>query len=124
MAFSQRNFGIFEGRLSQEIKYFETAKGEIAILSVACDRGYGKPDEETPVDFIEFRAFIPKNRVGRGIYGYLHVGDLVGIQYSLHSSVSEKDGEKAYYQSPFIESIDIKEGRQIREERYEARKNV
>lgn len=120
--FSQKNFGIFEGRLSQEIKYFEHKSGETAVLHVACERGYGGK-EDTPTDFIEFRAFIPKNTMSHGVFGYLHTGDLVGIQYSLRSSMSEKDGEKTYYQTAFVEGIDIKEGRQVRTERYEARQN-
>lgn len=118
-----RNYGNYEGRLAQEPRFFVTASGgETVILKVGCRRNY-KPQgaEEAESDFAEFRAFLPKGS-GRQIYQYLHTGDLVGIVYTLRTGSAEQaDGKVTYYQSCQIEQIEVKEGRQVREERFAAR---
>ena len=120
---NQKNFGIYEGRLASEPVYFSTAGGaETVILKVGCRRNFtSRGSSEPESDFAEFRAFIPKANAGHGIYGYLHTGDLVSIQYSLRTGSTEKDGVRNFYQSCQIENLDIKEGRQVREERHAAR---
>ena len=103
---NQRNYGIYEGRLAQDPVFFATAGGgENVILK----------------DFAEFRGYIPKTTANHGVYGFLHTGDLVSIQYSLRTGSSEKDGERTYYQSCQVENLEIREGRQVREERYASR---
>lgn len=120
---NQRNYGIYEGRLTQDPVFFVTAGGgESVILKVGCRRNFisnGANDPES--DFAELRGFIPKNTANHGVYGYLHTGDLVSIQYSLRTGMTEKNGVRNYYQSCQIENLEIKEGRQIREERRAAK---
>ena len=120
---NQRNYGIYEGRLAQDPVFFSTAGGaESVILKVGCRRNYtSKGADEPESDFAEFRGYIPANNASHGVYGFLHTGDLVSIQYSLRTGSSEKDGERTYYQSCQIENLEIKEGRQVREERYASR---
>ena len=119
---NQSNFGIYCGRLATEPVFFQTAGGgEIAILRVGCRRNFTKGQDEPESDFAEFRGFIPKNTVGHGVYSYIHTGDLVSIQYSLRTGVTEKDGERHYYQSCTIENLEIKEGKTVRQERFQAR---
>ena len=121
---NQRNFGTYEGRLVNDPVYFVTGNGgETVILKVACRRNYTTQGAEEPEsDFAEFRGYIPKNMANHGIYGYMHTGDLVSIIYSLRTGSSEsKDGSTNYYQSCTIEQIDMKESRQVREERFASR---
>ena len=118
-----RNYGVYEGRLTQDPVFFTTAGGgESVILKVACRRNYTSNGASEPEsDFAEFRGFVPKDTANHGVYGYLHKGDLVSIQYSLRTGSSEKAGELKYYQSCQIDGLDIKENRQVREERLKAR---
>ena len=117
---NQRNYGIYEGRLAQDPVFFATAGGgENVILKVGCRRNYSFPEPES--DFAEFRGYIPKTTANHGVYGFLHTGDLVSIQYSLRTGSSEKDRERTYYQSCQVENLEIREGRQVREERYASR---
>ena len=120
---NQKNFGIYEGRLTQDPLFFTTTGGgESVILKAGCRRNFttnGATEPES--DFAEFRGYVAKNTANHGVYGYLHKGDLVSIQYSLRTGSSEKDGERTYYQSCQIENLDIKESRQVREERLQAR---
>ena len=122
---NNNNFGIFNGRLVKEPVYFENSDGSsIVLLTVACQQNFasGKAHEYQS-DFIEFRGFIPKRRKGNGIYDYVSTGDKISISYSLRSSASEKGGKKTFYQSPFIESVQLLESKTVREER-RARKNA
>ena len=121
---NQRNFGIYEGRLVNDPVYFTAASGgETVLLKVGCRRNFKSKDaDDYESDFAEFRAFIPRNMGNHGVYGYLHKGDLVSLQYSLRTGSSEAaDGTRNYYQSCYIENLEMKEGRQVREERLEAR---
>ena len=124
MSFSQNNYGIYLGRLSCEPKFFASANGgETVILKIACRRNFRSRTSEEPVsDFAEFRAYIPPQTAGHGIYAYLHTGDLVSVQYCLRTGSSEQiDGTRTYFQSCYIENLEIREGRQVREERLAAR---
>ena len=121
-----QNNGIYVGRLVKDPIYFENRDGSfMVILNVACRRnfptGKGRAYES---DFIEFRGYIAKGIANKGIYGYLNTGDKIGIQYSLRSSVSEKGKERVYHQAAFIESVDILEGKSIREQRRAARETA
>lgn len=119
------NFGLICGRLTKDPVYFENADGSFnVILNLASKRNFksGK-DHEYQSDFIEFRGFIPKGTANKGVYGYLGTGDKVLIQYTMRSVVSEKKKEKTYYQSCFIEGVQILEGRTVRENR-RAEKNA
>lgn len=116
---NSQNFGTFVGRLVKDPVYFENRDGSyMVVLNVACRRNFPTGKEKTyESDFIEFRGYIAKGIANKGIYGYLSTGDKIGIQYALRSSVSEKGKERVYHQSAFIESIDILEGRTVREQR-------
>lgn len=118
-----RNYGIYEGRLAQDPVFFATAGGgENVILKVGCRRNFTSAGAAEPEsDFAAFRGYIPKTTANHGVYGFLHTGDLVSIQYSLRTGSSEKDGERTYYQSCQVENLEIREGRQVREERYASR---
>ena len=121
---NQRNYGVYEGRLVNDPVFFTAASGgETVLLKVGCRRNFKTKDaDEYESDFAEFRTFIPRNVANHGVYGYLHKGDLISIQYSLRTGSSEAaDGTRNYYQSCYIEGLEMKEGRQVREERLEAR---
>jgi len=113
------NYGTFIGRLVKEpVSFINRDGSKNIIITVACRRNFPTgSDRSYESDFIEFKAFLPKGVKGNGIYDYVSTGDKVGIQYSLRSSTVTKDGQKSYYQTVFIESIDILEGRQVREQR-------
>ena len=121
-----QNTGIYVGRLVKDPVYFENRDGSyMVILNVACRRNYPTGKDKTyESDFIEFRGYIGKGIANKGIFGYLSTGDKVGIQFSLRSSISEKGKERVYHQSAFIESIDILEGKSVREQRRAARETA
>ena len=108
---NQRNYGIYEGRLAQDPVFFATAGGgENVILKVGCRRNFTSAGAAEPEsDFAAFRGYIPKTTANHGVYGFLHTGDLVSIR------------ERTYYQSCQVENLEIREGRQVREERYASR---
>ena len=116
---NNNNFGIYNGRLVKDPVFFENTDGSsIVLLTVACQQNFASgKSHEYQSDFVEFRGFIPKKRKNRGVYDYLITGDKVSISYSLRSSVAERDGEKIYYQNPFVENIQFAEGKAVREER-------
>ena len=121
---NQNNFGIYCGRLATDPVFFSSPSGgETVILKIGCRRNFkSRNAEEAVSDFAEFRAYIPPQTSGHGIYAYLHTGDLVSVQYGLRTGSSEQiDGTRTYYQSCYIENLEIKEGRQVREERLAAR---
>ena len=112
------NRGYFEGRLTSDPRYFQTQNGDVVSLKLACRRNYTSKGADAPdSDFIEFRDYIASQSRGHGVYDFLMAGDLVKVEYTLRSSVSEKDGEKSYYQTCQIEQIEIAESRAVREAR-------
>ena len=121
---NQNNFGIYSGRLASDPVFFSSPSGgETVILKIGCRRNFKARNADEPVsDFAEFRAFLPPQTAGHGIYAYLHTGDAVSIQYGLRTGSSESpDGTRHYFQSCYIENLEIREGRQVREERLAAR---
>lgn len=120
---NNNNFGIYTGRITREPVYFQNQNHSFSVvLDVACQQNFASGKEhEYKSDFIEFRGFISASMKNKGIYGYLGTGDKVSIQYSLRSGSREKGGKIEYFQHPFIESIQIMEGRTIREQRRSAK---
>ena len=116
------NNGSFIGRITKDPAFFENSDGSTGIsLTVAAKRNFrsGK-DGNYESDFLEFRGYVRKG-IRKGIYNSLHTGDLVGICYSLRSSVFEKEGNRRYIQYPFIEEITFMESKKIREDRLSLR---
>lgn len=117
------NFGIFVGRLTKDPVYFANKDGSYMVsLHLACQQNFASGKDKTyESDFIEFRGFIPRSTANKGIYSYLGTGCKVSVQYTLRSSVTSKNGTKTYYQNPFIESLQILEGKAYLEKKKAAK---
>ena len=126
---NMHNFGLFEGRIVSNPVFFPVTStpsgGTVVVLKLACKRNFAsKGSKEPESDFIEFRDYLPGTVRGHGIYDYLDIGDLVKVAFSLRSSVSDKNGEKTYYQTAQVEQIQIAEPRAIREARRDSKETT
>lgn len=117
------NFGIFIGRLVKDPIYYQNSDGSFSVIvDAACQQNFASGQDHTyQSDFIEFRGYVPKGVKHHGVYSYLGTGDKVSLQYTMRSGMTEKNGTKNYYQHLFIESVQILEGKTVREQRRAAK---
>ena len=114
-----KNYGVATGR-TVAVSFFPIKGGELARVKIAVQRDYiPKGAKEAPADYIEMTGFIRSEDGSRGIYGYIRTGDLMSVQYTVQSSVSEKNGEKQYYQNLIIEHLEFLESKAVRDARHQ-----
>lgn len=115
MAINMRNIGFAEGRLVRNPQEFANKDGSrkvkftLAVQDNFKSKGTdGKAAKNS--QFIQFEAFINKDRTGDTVYNLMHEGDMVGIQYSVRTNNYEgPDGKPVYSQVLVAENVDLKE---------------
>lgn len=105
-----RNFGIALGRLVADPKVFDNADGSKKVRFTLAVRDNFKTQGEYKSQFIPFEAFIPAGK-GLGVYEYTKKGSLVDLEYSVRSSVQEKDGQKNYFINHLVTSVELLDGK-------------
>lgn len=112
-----RNTGTLIGRLARDPKVFENADGSKKVLAtVMVDRDYtvGDGDERTrPSDGIPVEAFYGKTAPSTGLWGYVHKGDLIGVQTTLQFQSYDKGSETVYETKVIAESITALEPKSV-----------
>ena len=110
---NHKNFGIVEGRLTRDVVLLTNRDGSRkALFTIATQCNYKGSDGKHPVDFINFEGFIPAGN-SNGVYDYLKKGTMVGIEFTIKSSRYEKDGQTVDKQCLFVQSVDLKESRNM-----------
>lgn len=114
-----RNYGVAIGRLTKDPVSFTNSDGsrKVMLTIAAQDNFRSGPDKKKDSQFIEVEAFLSKDTKGDGVYGYMHKGDLIGVEYTVKSSSYEKDGKTVYAQSLMVQSVDLMEGKRTTDAR-------
>lgn len=100
-----RNFGVMLGRLVADPMVFDNANGSKKVRFTVAVRDNFKTQGEYKSQFIPVEAFIPAGK-GLGIYEYTKKGSLVDLEYSVRTSIQEKDGEKRYFTNLVVQSVE------------------
>lgn len=101
-----RNFGVILGRLVADPMVFDNADGSKKVRFTVAARDNFKTQGEYKSQFIPVEAFIPAGK-GLGVYEYTKKGSLVDLEYSVRTSVQEKDGEKRYFTNLLVQSVEL-----------------
>ena len=94
-----RNFGVILGRLVADPMVFDNADGSKKVRFTVAARDNFKTQGEYKSQFIPVEAF--------GVYEYTKKGSLVDLEYSVRTSVQEKDGEKRYFTNLLVQSVEL-----------------
>ncbi len=113
-----RNFGVAIGRLAQDPVVFDNSDGSKKVkLKLAIQDNYKSgPDNTKQTRFVEFDAFVSADKAtksGLGVYGMIHKGDLVGLNYTLQPNTYEKGGETVYVTNLMVQSVDMMESKTV-----------
>lgn len=98
--FNPDNNGSVTGRLARDPKFFANKDGSTTVYAtVMADRTYeDKTTGKVPTDAVPLEAWVrPDKDVKSTVYGLMHRGDLVKVDYAIRvGKPYEKDGETIY----------------------------
>lgn len=119
MAMNLRNYGIAEGRLVDDPKFFKNNDGSQKVkVKIGARNNYKEKDGSYGTQFVSFDGFVRKDANGTGVYGSMHKGDLVAIRYEVrNNNYQDKDGNMVYDQVLLIQEVDLKESKSTTEAR-------
>lgn len=105
------NFGTSTGRLTREPVVFENKDGSRKVLfTLAVPNNYKNKEGKRDANFIAYEGFVNADKVGLGVYDYMHTGDLVSVSYSVRSkNYTRKDGTAVYEQILQVEDVELRE---------------
>lgn len=110
-----RNFGIVTGRLAQDPVVFDNKDGskKVKVKLAVADNFKSGPDQVKQTRFVELDGFVNAENAkkGLGVYGMMHQGDMVSLQYTLQPNSYEKGGETVYVTNLLIQQVDLLESR-------------
>lgn len=104
------NYGIVEGRLTNDITISENRDGSKRVLfTLAVQNNYkSKTSGKKETQFIPMLGYIAAGQTAN-IYNYIHKGDLICVAYELKSESFYKDGKHQYRLNPKVNHIELKE---------------
>lgn len=110
---NMRNFGIVEGRLTKDPVVFTNKDGSRKImLTVAAMDNFKGKDGKKGSQFVQLEAFVSAKQTGNGVYGYMHKGDLIGLEYTVRTNnYTAADGTPVYSQVLLVQGADLKESK-------------
>lgn len=116
-----RNFGIVTGRLAADPVVFDNKDGskKVKVKLAVQDNFKSGADQTKKTKFVELDAFINADRAanGLGVYGMMHKGDQVTLQYTLDPNSYEKDGQTVYVTNLLIQNVDLLESKAVTDAR-------
>lgn len=121
------NFGIIGGRLLKDPVFFANANGSNKVyVNIASPNNFKSADNQRGSQYVPLEGYIPESVVGNGngVYGMMHQGDKVTIQYSVRTNNYIRDGERIYGIVLHIEDISLEESKATTDARLAARANA
>ena len=115
-----RNEGTVIGRLTRDITVFTNSDGSHKVLFTvaAQDNFKSGVDKTRKTQFVPLEAFVSKYSNGLGVYGYMHKGDLVAVNYTVKSSsYQDRSGQTRYTIALSVTSVELMESKAAAEER-------
>ena len=119
------NFGFTTGRLVRDPQFFNNSDGSQKVLmTVAAQRNFRNSEGKRDTDFIPLEGFIPAATVkaNNSVYGLIHKGDKITVEYTIRSSVyTDKSGKTQFGTALSIQNVTLEEGKKVTDERQAAR---
>lgn len=108
-----RNYGVVEGRLVKDPVIFTNNDGSRKVmLTVAVMDNFKSKDGKKGSQFVQLEAFVSAKQTGNGVYGYMHKGDLVGLEFTIRTNnYTDKAGNPVYSQVLLVQGVDLKESK-------------
>lgn len=103
--FNPNNYGFASGRLVNDPKVWENDRTVTIKVKVALSHTRPDADGNYGSDFVEFTSFLRKdeNYKGLGVYGKIHQGDRVNLNYSLrNNNWTDANGEQHYENAQLV----------------------